>query len=532
MMKSEELFGILGDIDDNLIMRSETSVKKKKKKPFMWYGGILASAACLLLMFRMVPSIEQVGEIPTPTQSDEWGGGYGPDHPNDYVPDDPNVPEEKDPAEEQAYGMDTELGWVDFNAGPIMPLTFTDANASIRASRELIYDFSAVSKMDKGYVSVKDSYVLNNISEQEQTVTFYYPYVSDVKELAIHRPEVMINQQLVGTNIVNGAYMGTDNMGMSRLFTSNVSTDEYTYMLSQVEPLDCTLHTDLLKQKVVAYEFSDFDSGNIPGEAVTYAARFKTADMGRVYMSHMMDVFEPEEGYVTYYFMFEQAMGEGHKPAIYFLGEEPEEYEEQGYVYPELREANQSDEVTACMTRRETTMAELLESMVEEKLLTLTVSEENKTELKELFYNRAATMFCDMYRWNTDGDTTTEDDVFYANCVSDIIYTIFEEEAIYLLTDTITIPAGESVTIDLNYLKQGTHQNYEPQESFRDNYCYDNMPNLGTNVKYEKQTTSILENDNIQIESQNYGFDLEKGVNTVVLEPDAERYYMIVKILR
>ena len=34
------------------------------------------------------------------------------------------------------------------------------------------------------------------------------------------------------------------------------------------------------------------------------------------------------------------------------------------------------------MTRRETTMAELLESMVEEKLLTLTVAEDDKAELK------------------------------------------------------------------------------------------------------------------------------------------------------
>ena len=58
------------------------------------------------------------------------------------------------------------------------------------------------------------------------------------------------------------------------------------------------------------------------------------------------------------------------------------------------------------------------------------------------------------------------------------------------------------------------------------------MPNLGTNVVYEQITTEIKENGNIRIESQNYGFDLESGVKQVELELDAERYYMIVKILR
>jgi len=531
MTRGEEMFLILGDIDDGLIMRSEAR-KKKKNRIFMWYGGLLASAACLFLLFHTMQGIRQPEMIPTPTQSGEQGDGYGPDHPDDYIPDNPNWLEENDPVEEQAYGMEAELGWVDFNAGPIMPLTLAVENDNIVADRELTYDFSAVDKADKGYVPVKDAYVLQNTSGQEQTVTFYYPYVSDGKDLAAHSPQMLLNRQAEKTNIVNGAYMGTDSVGMTRLFTSYVSADEYGYMLSRVEPLDSAYNTDLLNQKVVVYEFSDFDAGNVLGEAVTYAARFKTEDMGKVYMSHMMDVVEPEEGYMNFYFMFKQATDEGQVPAIYFIGEEPTEYEEQGYVYPELKEGNKSDEVTARMSRRETTVGALLESLVEEKIQSLSITGGKEAGLKELFYNRAAKMFCDMYQWNTDGVTTMEDEVFYANCVSDILYTIFEEESVYLLTDTITIPAGESATIAFEYLKQGTYNTYEPQEAFRDNYCYDNMPNLGTNVKYNKQITSIAENGNIQLESQNYGFDLERGIRSVELELDAERYYMIVKIIK
>ena len=231
--------------------------------------------------------------------------------------------------------------------------------------------------------------------------------------------------------------------------------------------------------------------------------------------------------------MLDQVKEEGHKPAIYFLDEVPEEYEEQGYVYPEFVEVNKSEEVTACMTKRETTMEEILETMVDEKLEMVMGENVSETaEMKELFYLRAAKMFCDMYQWNTDGSTTAEDDVFYANSITDIIHYIFEEESVYLLTDTVTIPAGESVTIEFEYRKHGNHQTYEPQEKFRDNYGYDNMPNLGTNVAYERMTTAIMEDGNIRIESQNYGFDLDAGINKVELALDAERYYMIVKILK
>ncbi len=534
MTSREDMFMALGKIDDNLIMRSEVYVKKKGISKFMWYGGMLASAACLLLMFNRMQDIEQPGgtlPIPTESSSGHHGGGYGPDHPDDYVPGGTEHLEEKNP--EQAYGMAADLEWVDFNAGPILPLTLAAENASIEADRELTYDFSAVSKADKGYVAVKDSYVLSNTSGHEQTVTFYYPYVSDIKELTTHMPEVEMNHQPDETHIVNGSYMGTDSMGTSRLFASYVSTDEYNTMLSKVEPLDGALNMDVLNQKVVVYEFSDFNAGNVPGEAVTYAAGVKAADMEKVYTAHMVDAIEDKDGYVNFYFMFEQAMEEGHKPAIYFLGEEPAEYKEQGYVYPELREGNKSDEVTAHMSRRETTMKEVLEEMIAEKLQTLSGDMYEKTDaLQKVFYNRSAKMFCDMYQWNTDGCETSEDDVFYANSISDIMYYIFEEESVYLLTDTVTIPAGGSVTIDFAYLKQGNHQTYEPQEALRDNYCYDNMPSLGTNVEYKQLTATIVESGNIRIESQNYGFDLEGGIRQVELETDAERYYMIVKILR
>ncbi len=530
-MTREDLFVAIGGIDDALINRSEKVVKRNKKSKIVWYGGMLASAACLLLVIFMAQGIilpESKPPVTSEGSSGNHGGGNGPDHPNQYIPG----PVEGDETQEQAYGMDTTLDWTDFNAGPIVPLTFADENNNIIAERELVYDFSAVSQADKGYVPVKDSYVLNNTSSDEQTVTFYYPYISSGNELATHMPKVMLNQGKEEANIINGAYMGTDSQGMMRLFSSYVSTDEFCYMLNEVAPLEEALDMDLLNQKVIVYEFSDFDKGSVPGEAATYAVTFDADKMDQVYYSNMMDVVDSDTGTVTLYFMLDQAMDEEQKPAIYFLGKVPEEYEAKGYVYPEFIEVNESGEVTVDMTERETTVVEMLKTMVDEQMKSITSEDDAETkELKALLYRRVAQMFCDMNQWNTDGETTAEDDVFYANCISDIIYYVFEEESVYLLTDTITIPAGESVTVEFDYWKHGNHQTHEPQENFKDNYCYDNTPSLGTNVNYSCMIATIKDDGNIRIEDQNYGFDLENDIRQVELELDAERYYMIVKFL-
>ena len=142
---------------------------------------------------------------------------------------------------------------------------------------------------------------------------------------------------------------------------------------------------EILNQKVIVYEFSDFDKGSVPGEAATYAVTFDADKMNQVYYSNMMDVVNSDTGTVTLYFMFDQAMDEGQMPAIYFLGEVPEEYEAKGYVYPEFIEVNESGEVTVDMTERETTVAEVLKSMVDEQMKSITSEDDAETkELKAL----------------------------------------------------------------------------------------------------------------------------------------------------
>ena len=263
MTQAEELFQAIGYIDDILILRSDR--QKKRKSWFGVYGGLMVSAACLALLFganyivnRPVMDEHQ----PTvSTQPNHQGDGNGPDY---YDPSATPIPDDDRTQQESSkdYGMMHELGWVDFNPGPIMPLTLAEEKEGITAERELLYDFSAVSKEDKGYVPIRDSYVMTNTTDKDETVTVYYPYVTDVWELSTYPPQLTVDGEVRDTTILNGAYMGEDSEGMPSLFGPTVSTDEYPSMLKEVKPLNGAIDEELMK--------------NIPSETKTSISLPKT----------------------------------------------------------------------------------------------------------------------------------------------------------------------------------------------------------------------------------------------------------------
>lgn len=532
-MQAEELFQVIGYIDDALIIRSDR--KKKKKNYWGVYGGLLASAACLLLLFganylmsRQVNDSQDPTISSQPTQS---GDGNGPDY---YDPASTPIPEDYWANQEKPkdYGMMPELGWVDFNPGPIMPLTLAEAKEGITAERKLSYDFRATSKEDKGYVSIQDSYLLTNSTDKDETVTLYYPYVSDIRELNSHMPQISVEGTDGEVQILNGAYYGEDSNGTLRLFDPTVSTDEYSSMLKEMKPLTEPIEEEFLQQNVVVYEVEEWNTENVPQDIATYTVRFKVDDPNKVFTAHSYTT-EYDGEYLQVSFNRSALLAEQATGAVYFLGEGPLECLEQGYLYVDTMEEYKTDKVTAKLKTYETTLENVLRAQMDVQLKKL--NEETpklSKELEDLYFERMAYMFTDMYTWANDGKNTPEDEVFYEKSISDIAYTVWDCESMYLLSETITIPAGSSIKVDFDYEKSGACNTYEPQEEFRDNYCYDNMPNLLTNLKFTEQVAAIEESGNIRIEDQNYQFDLAEGIKRVQLESDAERYYMIVKILK
>ena len=62
-------------------------------------------------------------------------------------------------------------------------------------------------------------------------------------------------------------------------------------------------------------------------------------------------------------------------------------------------------------------------------------------------------------------------------------------------------------------------------------YGYDMVTKLGSNLECASQTAVLEDRGQIEIVRQNFGFDLENGVNEVALDPNQEHYYLEVKRL-
>ena len=58
---------------------------------------------------------------------------------------------------------------------------------------------------------------------------------------------------------------------------------------------------------------------------------------------------------------------------------------------------------------------------------------------------------------------------------------------------------------------------------------YDFVTQLGSNLDFTGQRAALANADNIQIQRQNFGFDLEKGVTEVTLNPEIAHYYLEIR---
>lgn len=113
-----------------------------------------------------------------------------------------------------------------------------------------------------------------------------------------------------------------------------------------------------------------------------------------------------------------------------------------------------------------------------------------------------------------------EERSYESGVLADVLAPVVEY-ILYIESD-IVIPAGETVTISAEMVKNSDAGN-------KSDYNFDIVTNLNSNVKFTEQKVNIIENGNIEIVDQNFGFDLENGIKTVELDIFEEHYYLEVK---
>ena len=93
----------------------------------------------------------------------------------------------------------------------------------------------------------------------------------------------------------------------------------------------------------------------------------------------------------------------------------------------------------------------------------------------------------------------------------------------------VTVPAGGSVELTAAMTKEASIDFACANTEHRGICGYDLVTKLGSNLVCTAQAATLEDRGQIEIVRQNFGFDLENGVNTVALDPDAEHYYLEVR---
>jgi len=400
----------------------------------------------------------------------------------------------------------------------------------------MTYDFSAVTKEANGFVAIKDSYELTNTSDTDQNITVLYPYLGTIFDMNNgSKPEVTVDGEKVDADMLTGSYYGNDGFGYEQLLSFAHTTEDMDCIIGDVASHvgAGTIDEDLWNKNVLVYEFSDVKCEGDPTEYGAYAVKFKADDYKNIYFQDIGGVTY-YEGYLYVGFYVEDVLG-GDTPRIIFMdGKEPTEYSEQGYSCMEFFAEYEVDDISASMKKKKVSFGKVFDEVMESNRVAEYWGKDRILNDREqnLFKGFVAQIVSDVVRRNAQGGEMSDMSAYFSNSISDMAYYAYTGTALFLVKNEVSIPAGGSVNLVYTYNKQGQHDETCPEPDFLDCYGYDNAINMGTNVTFTEQIANIVQQDNIEIIEQNYGFDFETGVTSVELAPDEEKYYMIVHILK
>ena len=102
---------------------------------------------------------------------------------------------------------------------------------------------------------------------------------------------------------------------------------------------------------------------------------------------------------------------------------------------------------------------------------------------------------------------------------------------VFYLEAEVTIPAGSYATVEAVSKKEPSYDFYCSNTANRKVSGYDMVTRLGSNLTFTGQTARLEDRGRIEIVRQNFGFDIENGVNEVELDMEEPHYYLEVRAI-
>lgn len=499
-MKSERLFRILGLVDEDLIDAAEVPAPRRRQG----WKPIAAIAACLVLVLGIGwgAGFLRTGK----NSSDATGGGGGHDAGTVFM----------------SYG------------GPVLPLTAEEAAEGVTAERNITWDFTPTAYADgsprQWGAAVTDGYVLSNGTEEDVTLSALYPFTGSLRDLESLTPEIAVDGGTVRPELLAGAYPGG--------FTHGGGDPEETLNLEQLNSWE--QYKDLLSGgayqdralapyaetgiSVVVYEFSDFAAPHEEYPAATQAAAFDMDEAETTILTYGFNGGEYREGWRRFsYFVPNGVQREKDWKLLIFIGQEPESYTLQGYQDGGCDEGEEIDGVSCSVTRRETTLDEILYEICQYDRTRY--SGEDDIPVDYLFRG-AMELLMDSGPLASGGSADRYDTGMLDEVISDALAVT---RVMYLRFD-VTIPAGGTAEVSARLWKQPSHDFYCSGSENVGIQGYDMVTRLGSVLDFTRQTAALVNAEALEIVRQSFGFDPEAGIFEVELDMDQEHYYLELRV--
>lgn len=458
-------------------------------------------------------------------------------------------------------------------AGPVFPLTLGEENDAIEAERNVTLDFEPwapvwISNREKAdsrtwlteaerqevldfynehypeggqYKSstdilVTDAYMLTNTSAEEQTLTLRYPFVSGLDNLEENRPTLTADGTELEATLRVGSYAGgfegvwgaDDPEGTANLAYPHSWTD-YQTLLSDGSYLENTLGPgpDVTDVPVIVYRLTDPYGPEQDEEAgitnptlrVTFNLDYDKTNI-LTYGFHGAS-YDREAGVMIQDFSIPQPGEPNYGTKEFYLlvlGEDVENMTIQGYANGSLEaDAPRLEGCGATVERYESDLDTMLR-----QLLPLIWEEAGQEGADFEMYYRAFLEQLLSYGVLSDEPVERYNTGWLENIEGGMVRVCW-------LESEVTVPAGGTVSITAAMTKEGS---YDFDCTGTDNvgvYGYDLVTRLGSNLACSAQTATLEDRGQIEIVRQNFGFDLERGITTVPLDPAEEHYYLEVR---
>lgn len=430
----------------------------------------------------------------------------------------------------------------EFYAGPVFPLTLMEQQDSVRATRSVNYDFSLYGSENGSGSQVTDAYTLHNASPSDVTVTAMYPYVGSFNMEEF--PVVTLNQSPVVYEIFGGEYAGgfTGGGGESESLNllDNLSWEDYRKMLEDGSYLsDAFSAPQNLDQPAVVYKLYDIVNQNQNAGPASLCMLLDYDSEKSTLFTFGFNGGGRQKGtkieYRDFFIREWHDRPDWKVKYLIVLGEDINGYTLQGYQDGSCTPGEELDWPDAKVERIETTFGEALKECARIRYDAI-VGNENHGGALDRYVNEKVS-FEQYYgqivkHFMKHGPMGSEPKERYDMAIKHLDEFILEAgtiNRILYLTFDITIPAGETVSLNIEQLKPASYDHHHNDKEGADLNGYDMVTFLGSNLIFDRQSASISAYDSIEIVRQNFGFDPEAGITAVELDLNEPHYYMEIR---